>query len=565
VTGAAPSPLGPVTMDRRRFLAACLGGVGALALGGCSPGSGSGSAGARTLRLPGGAIGFPSPFAANAGPGYQQMVLVYDTLLWKDGSGQLLPWLASGHDVSADHLTHTFRLRPDVTWSDGRPLTAHDAAFTFGYYAEQEVLPPPVLVQPPAGIADVRAVDDATVTVTLEKPLVTFSEQVAGAVPIIPGHVWSSIDDPPAALDLDVLVGSGPYRLRSYAGDGGPMLFTARQDHFLGPPHVTRVEYEAVEDQFAALLGGGTDVARGTGLRDDVLAPFAGDAGFGTVTERGASARALYWNLGREGALADVRFRRACAMAVDRAALVSRLAAGRGLPGNPGFLSPANPWFAPVRQYELDLPGAAALLDGAGYLAGEGGVRRDAAGRPLRFELLIDAAEAPLAEVLAEALGRIGVDLRTKAVQIGPQLFGTKLTGGYDMAVLPYPGPVPGGPNSDPDLLRLLFSSEAGPSLMGATTYANRAFDDLAERQRTAFVHAERKAMVAEMQRIVADDLPVLVLYYPDTSMVFRKRALDVWYFTPGQFPVQEENKHLFVTGRKAGVAPHPDSAPGKG
>jgi len=544
-------------MDRRRFLTLSLGAVGALALDACSgdPATPKG----RTVRLPQGATGFPSPFASNADIGYGQMSLLYDTLLWKDGAGTLLPWLARSVSNTPDHLTYTFELRDNLTWSDGRPLTADDVVFTFEYYAAQETLGPPIIIQPPQGIAKVRSPAPGTVEITLASPAVTFSEQVAGALPIIPRHIWSSIKDPASVDDRKKLVGSGPYRLASYDGDGGAMLYTARDDFFLGAPYVKRIEENGLDDSahLAALAAGQIDAARAKELRPDVLAPFQNDA-FGMITEQGSTTSPLYWNLGKEGPLADVRFRRACTMAIDRKNLVNRLAAGRGLPGNPGFLSPANAFYTQVRQYDFDVAGANALLDGAGYRGGRNGVRQTAAGAPLSFELLIDNAEAALAELLVEALKRIGVELRPKQVEIGPQLFGNKLIGAYDMAVLFFPGPGPGGPNADPDILRLLFSSKVGPSLESASAYANPAFDVLAEKQRVTFDQAERRSIVADMQRILADDLPVLPLYYPELAVFFRRQVLDQWYFTPGQFPSLQDNKQLFVTGMKTGTQIRP-------
>lgn len=555
-----PSPL-PFSLDRRQFLLAALGGAGALALGACSSSGSSGpgerSAGRPTLRLANAALGFPTPFAANADFGYNQMILVYDTLLWKDGSGELLPWLAKSFKRSEDQLTYTFELRDDVKWSDGRPLTADDVAFTFDYYAKHDPLSPPVIIQPPRGIAKVTVSGASTVAFTLDAPRVTFPDQIAGAVPIVPRHVWEPVKDPATALDTKVhLVGTGPYRVESYGDDGGTILYTARDDYFLGAPHVQRIEMRAITDQFAAVLAGESDVARGFGLRDDILAPFKGSE-FGTITDVGAFVPAsLYWNLGRGGALADPRFRQACAMAIDRKNLVTQLAAGKGAPGNPGFLSPSNPFHVPVRQYDLDVAGANALLDGAGYRPGSGGIRQGPDGRPLSFEFRYDNVDGvPLAEIVIPAIRRIGVELRAKPATIGPDLFGPKLFGGYDMAALIYPGPSPGGPNADPDVLREMFSSKRSAfSLTAASGYKNPTFDDLADKQLATFDEGERRTIVTRMQQILADDIPVLPLYYPEKAMVFRKRVLDQWYFNPGQYPTADDNKQLFVTGRKSGT-----------
>ena len=547
--------------DRRQFLLGVAGGVGALALAGCK-GSDSSPAppGARpTVRKPDGALGFPTPFAANADFGYNQMSLLFDTLLWRDGSGELLPWLAESHRESEDHLTHTFQLRDGVKWSDGRPLTADDVVFTFEYYAKQDTLPPPIIIRAPFGVAKVSATNDRTVVMTLERPRVTFLSEVAGAVPIVPRHVWESVSDPAGALDTKVhLVGTGAYRLAEYNDDGGAMLYTARDDYFLGAPYVQRIEMKAITDQFAAMLANETDMGRGFGLRDDVLAPFENDPAYGTISNVGSFITAgLHWNLGKGGALADVRFRQACAMAIDRKDLLARLSAGKGAPGNPGFLSPQSPWHVPVRQYDFDPAGAGALLDSAGYRSGPGGApRRDPEGRPLSFEFLFDSVDhAPLSELIVPALRRIGVELRPKPATIGPELFGPKIFGGFEMATLLYPGPAPGGLNSDPDQLRRLFSSRLpGFSLTAASDYVNPRFDDLADRQLVTFDEAQRRTMVAEMQRMIADDIPILPLWYPEKVLGFRKQALDEWYFTPGEFPTADDNKHLYITGMKSGT-----------
>jgi peptide/nickel transport system substrate-binding protein len=171
--------------------------------------------------------------------------------------------------------------------------------------------------------------------------------------------------------------------------------------------------------------------------------------------------------------------------------------------------------------------------------------------------MLIDNQRADLAEILVVSMKRIGVEVRPREVTIGPQLFGSKANGSYEIAVLPFPGPGPGGPNADPDALRILFTPTNGVqgNLQGATAYYNKAFNTLAEQQRVAFDQTERKAIVAQMQAILAQDLPVVPLYYQQTDAPYRKQVLgDQWYFTPGNFPSWQNNKQLMVTGMKSGT-----------
>jgi peptide/nickel transport system substrate-binding protein len=573
VTDASTDPSrDPFTLDRRQFLLAALGGAGALALAGCtgsgsgakgssgsSASGGGGSAGRPTLRLADGALGFPSPFASNGGPGYNQMILLYDTLLWTDDSGKPIPWLAKTMKVSADHLTYTFELRDNVKWSDGQPLTADDVVFTFDYYAKQGSLSPPVIIQPPHGIAKVSSSAPNTVEFVLDAPAVTFPAQVAGAVPIIPKHVWEPIKDPGIALDRKVLVGTGPYTLAEYNDDGGPMLYLAKDDYFLGAPYVKRIEMRQLDDAFAAMLANSVDFAAGLGMRDDALAPFKANSGeYGMINSVGDFVNSqLYWNVGKGGALGDAKFRQAMAMAIDRKDLLTRLSGGRGAVGNPGFLGPKNPYFTAVRQYDFDVAGANALLDSAGYKMGSNGIRQGLDGKPLSFDFRFDSGGVgpPMSEIVIPGIKKIGIELRPSPALVGPELFGPKLFGGYDMAVLLYPGPAPGGPNADPDVLREVFRSKPPDtfSLTAASKYSNPEFDVLADKQLVTFDEAQRHSLVDQMQKILADDIPILPLFYPQWDFVFRKKVLDNWYFTPGEFPTADENKAIFVTGNKTG------------
>ena len=227
------------SFDRRTFLAGALGAAGVLVLGACANGdderdpgtqrdTGGGLAPAPrpVLRLSGGNQGFPSPFGYQRGGGYIQASYLYDTLLWKDSTGEVLPWLAAALPRrSADARMYTFDLRDNIRWHDGRPLTAEDVVFTFQYFAAQREagkLSQQIIVEPVPDIAEVRATGPRTVEFRLNAPVATFLQfGGAGAVPIVPKHIWSGIDNASMASDTQLLVGSGPYRLESYSrGEG---------------------------------------------------------------------------------------------------------------------------------------------------------------------------------------------------------------------------------------------------------------------------------------------------------------------------------------------------------
>jgi peptide/nickel transport system substrate-binding protein len=486
------------------------------------------------------------------------MSFVYDTLMWKDSTGNLLGWLASAMNRAADDVTYTFKLRPGVVWHDGRPLTASDVAFTFEYFAAQTLSP--LVVAQPNGIAKVSVPDASTVVIRTARPDVTFPAYVAGSLPIVPRHIWSSIKSASQDMSISVLVGSGPYRVTSYNGNDGALLYQAVGDHFLGKPFVSQIQLIPVGNDFQSLQGNEVDEAgweTSGGIQPAQLAPFRDSSAYSTISSIGGFASALYWNLGKGGALADVRFRRACAMAINRADLVRILYGGDGLPGNPGFIAPGAEYHVDVPQYPFDVAGANALLDQAGYRRGSGGTRRDSSGNQLAFGLIISPDQAAFAQLLVNALQAIGIRLTPQALPPGPQFYGAKMSGHYDMLLSGFPGPSGGGPDTDPDVMRLIFSSQGPPNLSGATKYHNPTFDALAAQQLATFDVAARKQIVAKMQQIIANDLPVLTLTYPRQYNIARRSVFDAWYYTPGGFGPGIDsalNKQALVTGQKTGL-----------
>ena len=553
-------------MDRRTFLTTMMGAAAAVALGGCQGDEGDRGSRATpgpgprpTLRLPGGDYGFPSPFAYFVGPGYLRASYIYDALLLNDASGDLLPWVASRYERSPDGLRYTFEVRDNAKWHDGQALTADDVVFTYEYFLAKDLQLPPFVIGRPQDVEQVQKAGECSVEIVLKQPTVTFASAQAGFVPIVPKHVWSGIADPGKAQDPAVLVGSGPYRLESYNRGEGSYLYVANDEFFLGRPFVKRLEMRSVGDELVALLAGELDAGgpRATGAKPEALAPFRADPNFGVIEGPLDLTVALYWNGSRGGALADPRFRRACAAAIDRADLTRRMVGPNGEPGNPGFLPRTHPFHVEVEQHPFNRTAANRMMDEAGYVrSSPGGVRQGTDGKPLRFAVLLNEEVTPVAELVMAALREIGVELTVQPVQ-GAQIFAAMTFGNYDMAVVLY-----GNLSGDPNYMRTLYSSKTQKFFHSARGYVNAELDELAERQRLTFDQAARRQLVARMQHIVAHDLPFLHLYYPTPFLIFRKPVFDQWsYSRAGGFLSTPYNKQTFVTGSKTGglhVRPSP-------
>lgn len=545
-------------MNRRAFLRATAGALGGAALASCTrsgrpdgsdrnavaPSDVTQPAERVTLKLPGGEAGFPSPFAYSP-QSYQLMIYIYDTLLLADATGKIIPWLAARHEVSPDGLVHNLELRQNVSWHDGKPFSAEDVVFTFQYFkAHQNKLPPFVLFKPEQ-IVEVKQTGPATVEIRLAIPAITFVRDTLITFPIFPKHIWSSIGDPVKAQDQAVLVGTGPYRLEKYERGQGAYLYSSNDDFFLGKPFVKRVEFLPVGDPATALFAGQIDAAPlNGGAGNGAVAKFRRERRFGVLPGPLDFAPVLYFDLTKGRPMNDIKFRRACAYAIDRNDLVKRVQGGQGAPGNPGFLPRGHAFRADVEQYDFDPRKANRLLDAAGYPRGKGGVRRGPDGKALRLTTVVTPDSSGAVEVVRKQLSAVGVEMELEPVEPLEIFAGARLD--YDLAILPH-----GNLSADPDFMRVVFSSRVEHRFFAPRGYSNPEFDDLADRQRVTLDPLERKRLISRMQQIVAADLPYLHLSYAQSFFAFNKSVFDQWsYEEDGGGPT---NKQVLVTGASNG------------
>ncbi|MBI5301743.1 MAG: diguanylate phosphodiesterase [Chloroflexi bacterium] len=506
------------------------------------------------IRLVGGDNGYPTPFAYVRGPGYIRMSFIFDQLVWKDSQGYI-PWLATEWKSVEDGKRWTFTLRDSVKWQDGQPFTADDVIFTFQYSKSQPALSP--LVRGLEFITEIRKTDANHVEFVFSRPYAPFLVNIAGATPIIPKHIWEKVSDPLKFTTPEALLGSGPYKLISYDKATGAYLYEANNNFFLGKPHVQRIELVPVADGLVALQQGTVDVAglpTDTGVPDDVIAPFQKPE-FGILSAPGEWNPVIHFNMSKGAPYNDVKFRQAWAYAIDRAEMVKRLLFGRGEPGVPVYLAPSNPWFnRNVEQYKFNLDKAKTLLESAGYKDVNGdGVRENPDGKPFRVPLIFDSnGFVRLAEMVRDMLKTAGIAVELKPVDRATMDASTS-SGNYDVAITYY-----GGLGGDPDTMRQNFSSKStSKSFSRALGYSNPRFDELADQQLATTDEAKRQALVMEMQVILAQDVPVLPIYYPTRNEIHRKAIFDNWYYTPNGIASgvpQTWNKQVFVTGQKTGT-----------
>ena len=477
-----------------------------------------------------GDFGLPTPYThASGGMGYTLTSLVFDTLAWRDASGELAPALASGWKESADHRTVEFTLRPDARWHDGKPVTAADVVFTFDY-----------LRRHPHPLFDLGAVDsvdqpgEGRVRVRLKRVYAPFMAQLAGAVPILPRHVYARLADPQRLKQADI-VGSGPYRLGAYDKAAGRYLFVANDDYYLGRPRVRSLAFLRMQPALAAgaLERGEVDMIRA------LPSPLAaGVARFATVVNApsGHPLR-LRFNHARPP-FDDKRLRQAIARGIDRQELLRVVENGQGEVSD-GRFARGSAWQtgAPLAAYAYDPVAARRALAGLGYRAAPDGQLRDSAGKPWALELATTRNLARPASVLAGQLEKLGLRVDVRVID-GGILAARVGAADFDLAL------VSQGSNGDPESM-LRQTAGNGPFSDG---FRRADLLALLQQQVGTMDPAQRRLLLDRAQAIYADELPAFFLYSPRWSTAANAR-LRPW-FTPGGIAVGISlplNKLMFV------------------
>ncbi|MFG2908389.1 ABC transporter substrate-binding protein [Kitasatospora sp. NPDC048286] len=364
----------------------------------------------------------------------------YDSLVNLAPDGTVVSGLASSWQAST--TTATFTLRPDVTCSDGTPLTASAVARALTYAsdpAKQLVGAQTVLPNVPfTASADDRA---GTVSATTTAPF-PFLTRSLGLLPIV---CPAGLDDP-RSLGRATR-GTGPYVLTRYS-PGGPYEFTVREGYTWGPAGATtaapglpaRIVLSVVPQAATAanlLLTGGIDIASVNGPDRARL------TGHGLTAEDVATVVGLTFFNQRPGRpLADPALRRALVSALDRQGLANVAVGGTGHPAG-DFGAEGAVCHADLAAANLPTRDAAEALRAAGWARGpDGRLARD--GRPLRLRLItspdLGPTLPPAAELMARTWTALGADVKLVTESLPALVNAMYQTGDFDVVVGTTPG-----------------------------------------------------------------------------------------------------------------------------
>lgn len=444
-------------------------------------------------------------------------------LVEPDAQGIQQPVLASAvpsqsnGGISADGLTITYRLRRDVKWTDGEPVTSKDVKFSW-----QALMNPRNDVISRHGYDDITSIDTPdpyTAVVHLKRrfaPFVnTFFTDSDQPYSIVPEHVLAKYPDVnQIPFNSEPSVSDGPFKFGQWVHNDHITLI-ANDGFFRGAPGLKRIEIKIVPDENTSV---------------ELLHTHAIDWLYQASIRLYPEVRGLpdtriewmrvngYYSLlfnTQSPQVSDARVRRAIAFATDKRNLVRTTMYGQetiateDLPNWIWAYDPA------VRSQPFDLERSRSLLARAGYTPGPGGiVRKD--GQPLSLLLVTENSNATYRQLAVQtqaALRKIGVDVQIKLFP-GAQLYAPAGEGGilgggkFDIAIFGwYAG-------TDPDDSAQFTCKNVAPAGYNYARYCNRDMDAAQALALTRYDEGARKAAYAKTQALLARDVPQIFFNY---------------------------------------------------
>ncbi|MEO0425840.1 MAG: ABC transporter substrate-binding protein [Pseudomonadota bacterium] len=451
---------------------------------------------------------------------------IYDGLFDYDNDLNIVPALATSYEVSEDGKTVTFKLREGVKWHDGEDFTSEDVQFTI-----MEVLKK-VHPRGPNSFREVTSIDtpdDFTAVFNLANPAPYMLRALSGyESPIVPKHLLEGQD--PRTADLaNNPVGTGAYKFTEWKK--GQFVRLDKNENYWreGLPYLDRVVGRFIPDastRTAAMEN--QEVMYGAyGAIPNIDAVRLKELDFIDVTTDGYSMinpMALIEFDTTDGAFADPAIRKAISLAIDRKFLIENIWFGYGKPAQSALSSN----FAPVGLFSGGQPNYAdnAKIEEAKTILTEAGYDPSGTVATAVLDLIPYGEDWQRAgEYMKQALAPIGIELELRYEDVPTWLKRVYADYDFEMNVNYFyqlPDPVLG--------VHRHYGSDQirqGTHFVNSSRYSNPDLDALLSSGAQEPDAAERAAIYAEVQEILANDLPVVNLFEMEFLTVFNTKLKD--------------------------------------
>ena len=462
-----------------------------------------------------------NPYVAFNQDAYSTFMYIYPFLVQYDKDLNFTPEFATKWETSKDGLTWTFHTVPNAKWSDGKPLTAEDAAWTINTDVKYQGTGGANTAGLIAHIKSASAPDPNTLVVKYEKPVGNVLSQFQ-QLAILPKHIWAGYTGHKGA-DLKTfpnaapIVSGGTFILTKFKKD--EIALFERNPSFYGPkPHIKGFGLRMFSNDDAlvsAMKSGEIDAI-------ESVPPTAIDtlkkAGVIVSIVPGVTTNDFIFNANTKKTnhreLLNLKLRQAFAHAIDRDKIIKVAWLDTAKPAT-SFIPPATgDWHNPnLKPETFDLAEANTLLDELGYKKGSGGIRT-ADGHKMSYEVIVPndlTGVDRTFQIIQADFHKIGVELKQRSLDSSAAFDVITAPDGkylnFDLAMWDWV------PLIDPDFMLSVVTC-AQYNGWSDSGYCNKAYDAMYSQQGTTLDQAKRRQVVWAMQDKLFKERPYILLNY---------------------------------------------------
>ena len=486
---------------------------------------------------------FASDFASHAVAG-----LVYDGLVKYDKDLTIVGDLAESWDISPDNLQITFHLKKGLKWHDGVEFTAED--IMFGYKTLIDEKSPSLYKEDYLKAKKCEVLDKYTFRVTYDKP---FAPALAswGAPVALPKHLLEGKDITKTDFSRNP-IGTGMYKFRQWIS-GQRVVLESNHNYHEGRPYIDEYIYRIVPDRatiFMELKTAGVDTMELTPFQytRQTDTPFFKN-NFRKFKYPSFSYTYLGFNL-KHPWFSEKKVRQAIAHAIDKEELIKGVHLGLGVAATGPYVPGTWPYNPEVKKYEFNPDKAKELLNEAGWqdTNGDGILEKD--GRAFEFTILTHTGSSTAvaaASIIQWRLSKVGIKVNIRTIEWSTFVNEFLNKGRFETVLLAW------GITLDPDQYDIWHSSKTGTRGLNYIGFNNPQVDELLEEGRRTFDIEKRKKAYYKIQEILAEELPYIFLYVPDTLTIVHARfygievtPLGIGYKFYNWYVPKELQKHHF-------------------
>lgn len=436
---------------------------------------------------------------------------LFNGLFKYDKDGNPAVDLASSYKFETDTKL-IIKMKQNVLWHDGAKVTSKDVLFTY-----KQIIDPKVFTSIKSNfkeVKSVKALDEYTIEVIYKKPY--FKSLETWMVGLLPYHLLKDEKSLMTSSFNKKPIGTGPYTIKGFEV-GKDIKLYANKGYFEGKPKIDEILYKFLPDpntSFLFLKQNRLDLGGLTPLQIDRQINEEFKKNYKIVEKQSFGYSYVGFNL-RNEKFKDKRIRQALAYAIDKQELVDILFFGHGKVCNGPFLPGTFAYNENVKETKQDLKKAKALLKELGYDKNN----------PFTFEVVTNTGNDTrinAAQILQYQLAKAGVKMKIRVMEwqaflntiVHPRNFEAVILG-WGLALMP-------------DAYPLWHSDSDKLGRFNFVGYRNKEVDRLIEKGSVTINREELGKIYKRLFKIIADDLPYLFLYIPNSITVVNDKIKNV-------------------------------------